>query len=304
MSRDGKFDRNYVLKIAMREGLDIEIRRPFTLEFEVIRTSLISNNIGSFRIYNLHPNNRNRIRKDAVATWDRGRTVQFRAGYGTNLSLAFTGLIDTAFSTREGVDVITQIECFDGGFSTLNNVLNNLSPFPAGTPMRSVIEGLAKQMPDISIGAIGRSFTHTPLGEEYRLPRGNSFTGQVMRQISELVGKAAFIDNGKLYCLGDKECIDTGTPPIVSAKTGLLGTPTRQGQYVNFDMLFEPALRVGQLIRMDSTTTDNPNDRFAVNGLQLVKSIRHSGTISDSVSGSVVTSISALSGVFSPQKEG
>lgn len=272
----------------MRGETNIEISRPFTIEFEIIRNSLASNNVGSFRIYNLHPRNRNRIRKDPFATYELGRLVSFKAGYGKTLSLAFTGLIGSAWSMREGVDFITQIECFDGGFSTVNDIINMSAP--KGSPVTSVIDDVISQMTGVTRGAIGA------YGGE--LPRGNAYSGTAMNVLSELAGRGAYVDNGAVHCLGDKECIATPAPPTINAKTGLLGTPVRQGQYLNFDMLFEPSLKVGQLIRLESSTTDNPDGVNAVNGIHKIISLRHSGTISDAVAGNAITSVGVLPGVF------
>lgn len=277
-----KYNRSYELIVQKRDGNLLRVRRPFTVEFDIHRNSLSSANTCSIRVYNLNPNNRNQIRKDQFDFGDL-RTIAFAAGYGDLLSLAFQGNITQAWSVREGTNMVTQIECYDGGFAYVNAVTNQ--QFIGGTPVASIIDSLASTLPDVQVGAIG-SFPG-------QIARGNSFTGNTIERLTEITGGAFFIDNGRAHCLGDTECLD-GDVPLINAQSGLLGTPTKEQQYINLELLFEPSLKVGQLIQLQSDTADN------FNGTHKILSIKHRGTISDAVSGQAVTTLGLLPGVFTP----
>lgn len=274
-----KFGRSYKLEIETSSGATLTIEPPLTVEFDITRNVLSSANISSIRVYNLSQKNRDQIRKDSWATWDL-RSIVLYAGYGKNMPKIFAGNISQAWSVREGTNFITQIESFDSGFSMLNSQTN--ISFPAATPQRTVIQTLAGSMPDVSIGFIGNYSGVTG--------RGNSYSGNTADILRELTGGGFFIDNGKVYCLSDTECF-TGEIAVIDSSTGLLGTPIREETFLNFDIIFEPRLVVGQKIELRSSTAAN------FNGFYKVVSVKHRGTISDAVCGNAVTSV----GLFAPQ---
>lgn len=280
-----KYNRNYILFIQKKDFTTLKVTPPFTIEFDIHRNSLSSANVASIRVYNLSPNNRSQIRKDQFDFGDL-RTISLMAGYGDNLSLAFQGNISQAWSVREGNNMITQIESYDGGYAYVNAITNQ--SFPSGTPQESIIDSLAGSLPGVSVGAIG-SFP----GE---ISRGNSMSGSTTDLLRDISGGAFFIDNGKAHCLKDNECLE-GNIPLINSKSGLLGTPIKEQTYINFDVLFEPSLKVGQLIRLESETAEH------FNGTHKVLSIKHRGMISEAVCGTAITSVGLLPGVFTPVPE-
>lgn len=275
-----KLGRNYKLVVERIDGNTVTIQLPFTCEFDVHRNSLSSANVASFRIYNLSPENRNSIRKDQYDFGDI-RKVSFFAGYGDKLSLAFTGNISQAWSVREGVDFITQIESYDGGFAYVNAITNNA--YPENTQQSSIIDNVAASLPGVTVGAIGNY--------EGQIRRGNSYSGPSVDVLTELTGGGFFIDNGKVFCLKDQECLD-GDIPVINAATGLLGTPVKETTFINLELLFEPSLKVAQLIRLESTTAE------FFNGDHKILSLKHRGVISEVVSGQAVTQVGLLPGSF------
>lgn len=281
-----KYNRNYLLLIEKKDGTTLKITLPFTVEFDIHRNSLSSANTCSIRIYNLSLDNRSQIRKDQFDFADL-RTISFAAGYGDRLSLAFSGNISQAWSVREGSNMITQIECYDGGYAYVNAITGN--QFPSGTSESSIIDSLASSLPGITRGAIG-SYP----GE---ISRGNSYSGPTVDILRDITGGGFFIDNGKAHCLNDNECIESGIP-LINSESGLLGTPIKEQTYINFDILFEPSLKVGQLIQLESSTADH------FNGKHKVLSIKHRGMISEAVCGQAITSVGLLPGIFTPIPEG
>lgn len=276
-----KYNRNYLLLVQKKDGTTLQIKRPFTVEFDIHRNSLSSANVASFRIYNLAPNNRSQIRKDQF-DWGDLRTISFAAGYGDNLSLAFGGNISQAWSVREGTNMITQIESYDGGFAYINAVTGQ--SFPAGTPQSTVIDTLVKSLPGATPGSIG-----TFVGQ---ISKGNSYNGSTTDILTQITGGGFFIDNGKAHCLNDNECL-SGDVPLINAQSGLLGTPVKEATFINFDMLFEPSLRVAQLVNLQSQTAEAD-----FNGTHKVLSLKHTGTISEAVCGNAITTVGLLPGVF------
>lgn len=276
-----KFGRNYLLSVQTQKNDTLSIQLPFTVEFDITRNILSSANVASIRIFNLSKDNRNLIRKNVTDYGDL-RLIRLQAGYGSNLATIFAGNITQAWSVREGVNFITSIESFDGGFAFANGVSNEV--FPAGTPQEVIIGKLVDNLKPYGVtpGAVGNF--------EGLISRGNSFSGPTTDLLSSITGGASFIDNGKLNCLKDDECL-VGDIQLIDARSGLLGTPVREQTILNFDMIFEPRIIVGQKIVLQSATDAN------FNGTYKVISVKHRGMISGAVCGDAITSVGLFAGV-------
>lgn len=270
-----KFGRNYILNVETIGGSTLTIKPPFTIEFDITRNVLTSANVSSIRVYNLNENHRNQILLN-VNDFGRFRAIQLMAGYGSNMPIVFDGEYRHAWSVREGVNFISQLESFDGGFAFANST-SNIS-FPANTDQKTVIETLVADLKaaGVQVGAIGNF--------EGSLGRGNAYSGNTCDLLRELTGGRFFIDNGKAYALADNECI-AGPVTLIDASAGLLNTPVREQTYINFDMLFEPRLVIGQKITLKSTTEKN------FNGDYKVVALKHRGMISEAVCGEAITTV-------------
>jgi len=121
--------------------------------------------------------------------------------------------------------------------------------------------------------------------------KGQTYSGSTTELLRDLTGQAFFIDNGIAHCLNDNECLD-GEIPKINAASGLLGTPLLESQFIHVETMFDPSLKIGQLVSLESTTN------LAFNGLHKVISLKHRGIISEVVSGSATTEIGMLPGTF------
>lgn len=260
----------------------VTITNPFTVEFDVTRNTLSSANVASFRIFNLNPDNRNKIRKDQFDQ-DVFQKIVFQAGYGPGPQwpVVFTGNINQAWSVREGNNFITQIESFDGGFAFANATFN--TPFPSNTPQTDILTNMVANLGQYQVapGVIGQY--------NGAIQRGNSYSGNTADILRELSGNGFFIDNGRANILGENECFE-GILQQIDDSSGLLGTPIREETLLTFDMLFEPRLLAGQIIFLQSLTGQNFNQYYKV------VSIKHRGVISDAISGDAVTSVGLFFG--------
>lgn len=276
-----KFNRKYQLLVQTQDGSTLEIKLPFTLEFDITRNILTSANVCQVRVYNLNKRNRNQLRFD-VSNYGELRGIELKAGYGENLPIIFSGNISQAWPVREGVNFISQIECFDGGYALANGTFDQ--QFISGTPQRTIIDSMMQKLPGVTPGVVGEV--------EGEIARGNSYSGNTADLLNQLVPNKFFIDNQKANILGDSECLE-GDIQLISPETGLLGTPIRQQTIINLEMLFEPRLIIGQAINLVSSTDDS------FNGTYKVISIKHRGLISESVAGDATTSVGLFKGVES-----
>lgn len=277
-----KFGLNYVAELQGADGSTITVKPPFTVEFDITRNVLNQANVCQLRIFNLNKRNRELLRFN-ISNWGTFQKVHLKAGYGDKLSTIFFGNISQGWSFRENTNFITQVECYDGGFAFNNSRVNN-GEFPAGTSSIDMAKRLIDQLDHVERGKIG-----TIEDGNKRLSRGNSLNGSVTDNLDDVTGNSFFIDNGVAHVLRDNEYIETGLPPVlINADTGLLNTPILEQTIVRFDMIFEPSLDVGHRVRVRSTTEEN------FNGDYKIISVKHRGTISDSVASQVITSADFL----------
>lgn len=315
-----KFGRYYSLSVQDQNNEflvigpdDMGNPSPFTIEFDITRNILSAANICQIRIYNLSATNRQRILFNKM-DWGNYKAVTLRAGYLPSPlpkgylpapPIIFSGGITQCSSVREGVNFITTIECFDGGFAFTNGV--TIDNFPPGTPDYVIYETLINSLPFVQGGAVG----HFPNVSNKSTP----MMGNTCNILTELLGPGGFyIDNGIGYVLGNSECL-VGEIDTINSASGLLGTPVREQALLNFDMIFEPRIIVGQLINLESTTAPNataipnavaaqgqpltaPNAQSLLNynGPYKVISVKHKGMISAAICGDAITSVGLFFG--------
>lgn len=287
-----KFNRVYSLSVEVGQGVitsenrrnpssarNVEITLPYTVEFVIERRTLTSAQRGTFKVYNLGADVRAAIQKD-VFDYTDFRAIQFRAGYqspeGWFRPLVFNGSVLTCYSYREGKDWITEIEAFDGGWqmANANSISQSVAP---GTSSATTITQLAKQLGNMSGTPIVGDFPATNL-------RGEALFGNAWTLITQKSNGLAFIDNGQVKALNYNE-VFRGPIPVISAETGLLGSPKRTTSSLEFDMIFEPRLTVGQLVEVQSVANPQFNRPWKVLGFE------HRGIISPAVAGDCLTSV-------------
>lgn len=269
-----KFGRTYSLSVEVAGGGNVTITPPLTLILDVRRNSLASANVATFRVLNLGERTRNAIYKDRYAVTEF-RAIQLRAGYEDFAPLIFNGNVKQAYSYRQGTEMITEIEAYDGGFAMVNGFTS--TTLSAGQNVANVIRSLASTLPGLSSVPIVGDFVGSN-------KRGEVLMGNTWSLIQQKSAGLAIIDNGQVKALRDNEAIE-GQIPIVDSSTGLLNSPRRSDAMIEFDMLFEPRLTVGQVLALKSST--NP----IFDGVYKVMGFSHRATISPAVGGGAKTTV-------------
>lgn len=282
-----KYDRNYFLEIETDvPGEFVEITRPISIDFDVIRNTFSQANTAMVRIYNLNPLTRSKLRKDKYSI-NKLKKIRLAIGYGDQLSSVLSGEVQVAYSERVGSDYITTIQSFDAGKAYATATINR--QYSAGTRYDTIMNDLVSSLKNAGVekGKIGAI--------EGETKRSASYSGSVIQIAENLSGGNFFIDQGKAFVLALDEAYRSGVP-VIRAGTGLLGTPVRDFQNVTINMLLEPGLSIGQLLQLESFSDPT------FNSIYKVISLHHSGTISETTSGSVKTTAVLLGG-FGQWKE-
>ena len=275
-----KSNRAFIMNVEVGDNEFLEIKSPFSVDFEIVRNILADANTANFTIYNLSKDNRGKIFKDVYTPQIR-RQIEFFAGYSEKptdlLPRCFRGEIKRAYSQRSGSDFKTIIECFDGSVSSNSQVVSETTP--AGTTNLALLTKLTSSMQGVDTVTVGRS---TDLANVAK--RATSIFGNIIDVVKQLSNDKFYIDSGNAYVLDDSEVVN-GELRLIDSNNGIIGTPRRGELYTEIDMIFEPRIKPSQLLELKTIT----EDRF--NGVYKVTSIVHRGTISATVGGSCITTL-------------
>ena len=283
MSGNEKLQRAYILRVEVDKDEWIEITSPLTLEFTITRNNLAATNTASLSIVNLAPATRNRIYKDQVDMLTY-RAVQLFAGYSDKptdlLPRCFNGTIKRAYSHRQGSEVRTEIEAFDGNIATSTNVVS-LS-MPKGSTQDSIIRAVTGSM-------IPKGVNNATISDKFvnMTKRGLALFGNPLDLLNEVTENKAYIDDGHLYALAEGDAI-LGDIRKIGPENGLIGTPKKAEQLIEVELLFEPRVKPMQLLELESLTDPRYNGVYQVTGFT------HRGTISGSIGGTATTTLQMI----------
>lgn len=274
-----KFQRTFTLFVQINDAIIeseidfLEIKDPFTVQFSINRNIMSSLNTMQMQVFNLSRRQRSQIFKDRFSK--KYRRIIFKAGYGQQ-SVCFQGDIFSAFSERRGSDIVTMIECRDGGFSNQTDQISKT--FNKDISKEEILNELIGTMKTLTKGVI------SPDDEVKK--RATVLDGGSVYLINKETN-GFFIDLEKVNILKDNEVIK-GAVPLINTKTGLLGTPKRQDSYITVDTIFEPQVKVGQAVQIESGVQPEFTGQYKVIGVQ------HTGVISQGMSGSCKSTFSLL----------
>ncbi len=232
--------------------------------FYVSKSVSGSANTFQIDIWNLNANHRNSIGKELDE-------VQLECGYippegGGNLGIIAKGFIRDVQHERRGPDIITTVLCGDGDKAHRKATISKT--YPAGTPVKDVVEGLYEQMKEHGVDQGEWLFP-----DDIRtMKRPYSMCGGCVREMNLLGRGNRFywsIQNGVM------EVIPTdGHLPgqvLISAQTGMIGTPTITDNGVKVKCLLNPEIRPNRTVVVQSEvlSMNSQDDTYRVSGLQL-----------------------------------
>lgn len=277
MNLPNKFQCHYKLTFQFEENGDVfhaEVRDPITINFNVSKATFGDVNSASIVVYNLDAVTRECIYQDRLLlNPEKRKMVTLEAGYGDTLTLVCLGYIQQCYSERKGTDFVTTIDVLDPDILTQYTSVT----FQAGTTFEEAYKFLVSQFPTLKQGECGQ------LNGTFKTP--TVFEGNGFWALNELTGGHSFVDNGVINTLNDNETLQGYQAYLISSETGLLGTPKRYDALLEVNMLFEPTIRVGQLVEIQSETWS------AFNGQYKVLGYTHNCTISGAVGGARTTTL-------------
>lgn len=278
-----KFNKRYRLTVQVDDaGNSVEIDYPLTCEFNIIRTIFSGANTGKFTIYNLGEDTRNKIFHDLYDP-KTIRKLTFQAGYADQnpLPIAFQGRVQVAYSTRKGVNWVTEIKAFDADLDS-----QTAQAVPAGTSIRDTIGRLMGNLLHASKGTVGNFPVKSETGASYA---GNTWS--IISSVAQDNGGTAFIDNGVAHVLkpGEYAAEIPNASPIISGATGLLRVQMQFKSRVDVEIMLDTNRAIGQLVQLQSEVEQN-------NGNYVVKGVSHRGVISGAKDSETITLLNLQNG--------
>lgn len=281
-----KLQRNYYAEFRIREQDKegnwgdykyLTIKYPITLNLDIHLGSYKSANSGMFQFINLNKQTAAALWLDVYNIGKKEIMISLYAGYNNSMPLVFYGRVQncTSYRAEGSTDWMTEIQAFEGGKLFQYGFIN--ATFTKYTKFEDVLNFMLEDDPNTKIGCIAPEISP--------LPRNKTFIGQTMDLIGrEYGGYETFIDKGRLHVLGENDVLDDEMI-VITDKSGLLGTPKRANSFLEVNLIFEPQLKTGQAVSLQSESMPQFNKAYKV------VAIHHTGTISDRISGNLKTEL-------------
>lgn len=211
-----------------------------------LNSSMMSPAFSTITIYNLSKDTRDSI------TQGETKVTVYAGWYNSDLVKVFQGSILSVWHERKDTEILTNIVCMSA-FGALARGVTSIR-FPPGTPLKSAIERLAKDLPGMS----------TKPGMLAGIPgnigaRGFSYAGSTrgaLTKLAEEYGFSWYVNGNFIGALGDDFTIPSSI--TLTPESGLISvTPILQGPMqiaigARVSSLYIPGMRAGIGISVSS----------------------------------------------------
>ncbi len=237
-----------VINAAFNESSGTDISG-FDVAFNVEKNLKPEPNTCSIQVYNLAESTRKAM------SGSQSLSVKLEAGYQSATTLLYLGTVRSAWSTREGADIVTHLESGDSEqqFRTARLNINNAgkgAKVPIGQFLKAIIDSLGVLPGNLS-QAIPLLFD-----KGLNTINGGALAGCASRRLTDLMRSIGFswsIQNGAIQILDINSVLNGAEAIVISAATGMLGSPTVDNKgVVSAETLIIPGLLPGVLVNFDS----------------------------------------------------
>lgn len=236
------YDRKATLVIAPVSGQAGRDLTGLRVAFEVKKTSASHANTATIKVWNLSETTRNMILAKKMA-------LILRAGYGDGtLPLIASGVVQRVEHIPQPPEVMTEIEIRDGGLGLDDSKVRRA--YPAGTPVSRIVEEILGTMPDVGKGSLAASSLSKTL------PGKRCFSGSARHALDVLAGAYGFewsVQDGLAQFVdrtGSTKPQATAT--VLSATSGLIGSPTKTNAGAKAKALLQPQINPGEFVKLES----------------------------------------------------
>ena len=214
--------------------------------------------LADVRVYGMTQSVMNQLTRLGVPLTDvRQNTMTIEAGDAHNgMAVVYTGMVRETWQNLDAMpDTFLSIFAVTGAFEAMKPIPP--TTFDGVADVATLMLGITKQMP--------RNFENN--GVDIKLP--NPYFPGTAKQQAEDLALAAHIDmfdDGDTLAIWPKDAGRKGVVPLISPGSGLIGYPQWTEQGMRFRCLFNPSIRFGGFIKMQSSIVP-ANKHWWVNGL-------------------------------------
>lgn len=237
------YDRYAQLIIApLSGGAGIELVG-LRFNFNVKKTKTSEPNTATIKIYNLAQNTRDNIQA-------KNQGIVLSAGYRDYSERLFVGVIKRLEHKRDNTEIVTEMECKDGGIDLSRSVEFKKS-YASGTSKLRIIKDILKAMPHVIEGKISSDATSGVIPGKLALSGGARI---VLNKLARAWGFEWSVQNGALNILelGTGTITNQAMAIVLKPNTGLIGSPVKTDRGAKFQSLLIPDIVPGSYITLES----------------------------------------------------
>lgn len=234
------------------DGLELgELR----ITFKTTKGDVETPNSAEINVYNLSEATSSKIKKEFTR-------IVLQAGYRDNCAVIFDGTIRQVRRFREnGTDICTAILAADGDAAYNYAIVN--TTLAAGSTAAEHVKACQE-----AFSEKGARAGYTPdISSGPALPRGKVMYGMArkyMRDTAKRTDTTWSIQDGKMQMVPLKGYLP-GEAVVLTAETGLIGTPEQTNDGIKVRCLLNPRLRIGGRIRLDNASVKEAKTELKMN---------------------------------------
>lgn len=261
-----KYDLNFNLKIQDRDMQEVVVVPPQSIEFSVSQSTNSSSKMVTIVVYNLSREVSESLRKDINDT-NVIRECSLSVGYGSNFELIVRFNLVAVIVSKLGIDNTVTITGWDN-----NNVGTLKLEHKRGAGIKdSIIKTIEGS--DYDVGTISE-YTGT-------LDKDLVFLGDNVLEFlnNELTNNDCYITDKAISCVldTDTDVVTASRIKTISSENGLLNISDHSGFRAVVETMFEPSVKVGDQINLQSDAREVLNGSWDVVGLSHQGNIRRGG---------------------------
>jgi len=238
-----QYKRVYELTVIPPGG-EARVIKGLRVSFEITKSILSFPNLARITLYN--PN------QDTLSALEEKYTrIVLNAGYEGNLRLLFKGDVRNVFQTKKGRDRLLTIYSGDGEKSWQNATFNKT--LSENLSIKSAIEEVLKTFSDVNIGTL------QGLPQVADKIRGQVLSGSskdIMDNFAEEYGFSWSIQDGEIIITPEQEPLEGDEAVLVTASTGMIGSPTVTEIGADVTTLLNPSLLPNRAFLIESVNAD------------------------------------------------
>ena len=238
-----QYKRVYELTVIPPGG-EARVIKGLRVNFEITKSILSFPNLARITLYN--PN------QDTLSALEEKYTrIVLNAGYEGDLRLLFKGDVRNVFQTKTGRDRLLTIYSGDGEKSWQNATFNKT--LSESLSVSSAIQEVLKTFSDVNIGTL------QGLPQVADKLRGQVLSGSskdIMDNFAEEYGFSWSIQDGEIIITPEQEPLEGDQAVLVTAATGMIGSPTITEIGVDVTTLLNPRLLPNRGFIIESLNAD------------------------------------------------